>query len=53
MEGRYEVGSASYIDLITVQADLVQAESNRATALIDYIYEDALVNFSTGETQVE
>lgn len=53
MEGRYEVGSASYIDLITVQADLVQAESNRATALIDYIYEDAVVNFATGETQVE
>jgi outer membrane protein len=53
MEGRYEVGSASYIDLITVQADLVQAESNRATALIDYLYEDALVNFSTGATKVE
>jgi outer membrane protein len=53
MEGRYEVGSASYLDLITVQADLVQAESNRATALIDYLYEDALVNFSTGQTKVE
>jgi outer membrane protein len=53
MEGRYEVGSASYIDLITVQADLVSAESARATALIDYIYEDAVVNFATGATRVE
>lgn len=36
MQGRYEVGSASFIDLTTAQAALVQAQANRAQALIGY-----------------
>jgi outer membrane protein len=36
VRGRYEVGSASFIDLITAQAALVQAESSRAQALISF-----------------
>jgi outer membrane protein len=36
MQGRYEVGSASFVDLITAQATLVQAESARAQALIGF-----------------
>lgn len=36
VRGRYEVGSASFIDLITSQATLVQAEAARAQALIAF-----------------
>jgi outer membrane protein len=36
VQGRYEVGASSFIDLITAQATLVQAESARAQASIGY-----------------
>jgi outer membrane protein len=36
MEGRYEVGASSFIDLITAQAALVQAQSARAQSVIGY-----------------
>lgn len=36
MQGRYEVGSASIVDLLTARAALVQAEAGRAQALIGF-----------------
>jgi len=36
VKGRYEVGSASFVDLITAQATLVQAEAARAQAVIAF-----------------
>jgi outer membrane protein len=36
VKGRYEVGSASFVDLITAQTTLVQAESARAQAVISF-----------------
>lgn len=36
MQGRYQVGSSSFVDLTTAQAVLVQAEANRAQALIAF-----------------
>jgi outer membrane protein len=52
IEGRYEVGSASFIDLITAQATLLQAESARAQALIDFMLQGKSVEFATGELPV-
>jgi outer membrane protein len=49
IEGRYEVGSASFIDLITAQATLVQAESARAEALIDFVLQSKGLEFAIGE----
>ena len=53
MEGRYKVGAASFIDLITVQAALVQAESARAQALIDFQLQGKSIEFAIGETPIE
>jgi outer membrane protein len=53
IEGRYEVGSAAFIDLVTAQATLLQAETARAQALIDFMLQAKSVEFATGEIQVE
>jgi outer membrane protein len=53
MDGRYEVGSASFLDLITAQAVLVQAESNRAQALINFQLQDRKLAFAVGDLKVE
>jgi outer membrane protein len=53
IEGRYEVGSATFIDLITAQSTLLQAESTRAQALSDFTLQAKVLEFATGETQVE
>jgi outer membrane protein len=52
IEGRYEVGSANFIDLITVQASLLQAESTRAQTLIDFILQGREVEFAIGQIDV-
>jgi len=36
MAGRYRLGSASFVDLITAQSTLVQAETSRAQALVNF-----------------
>jgi outer membrane protein len=53
IEGRYEVGSASFIDLITAQAVLLQAESTRAQALIDFLLQGKTVEFAIGEIKTD
>jgi len=53
VDGRYQVGSANFVDLITAQAALVQAESTRAQALIDFQIEDRTIEFAVGETRIE
>ncbi|MDR3606182.1 MAG: TolC family protein [Oligoflexia bacterium] len=53
MEGRYEVGGASFLDLITSQAVLVTAESTRAQALIDFQLQDKALDFALGLTPVD
>lgn len=52
IEGRYEVGSATFIDLITAQATLLQAESTRAQALVDFILQGRSLEFATGEMRI-
>ena len=52
MEGRYEVGSANFVDLITAQTVLVQAESARAQALINFKLQQKSIEFALGETPV-
>jgi outer membrane protein len=53
MEGRYRVGASSFIDLITAQAALVQAESARAQALIDFQLQGKSVEFAIGDSNFE
>jgi outer membrane protein len=53
VDGRYQVGSANFVDLITAQAALVQAESTRAQALIGFQVQDRTIEFAIGETRVE
>jgi outer membrane protein len=53
VDGRYQVGSANFVDLITAQAALVQAESTRAQALIDFQISDRTIEFAVGETRIE
>ena len=49
-QGRYEVGAASFVDLITAQTSLVQAESSRAQALIGFLLQQKTMEFALGET---
>jgi outer membrane protein len=53
MNGRYTVGAASFLDLITTQTTLVQAQSNRAQALINFQVEDKSLSFALGTLSVE
>lgn len=53
MEGRYRVGAANFIDLVTSQSALVQAESTRAQTLIDFKLQAKTVEFAIGEIQVD
>lgn len=52
-EGRYEVGSITYVDLATAQTALVQAEANRAQALIGYELQKRVIDFAIGTTATE
>jgi outer membrane protein len=49
IEGRYEVGAANFIDLVTVQTTLLQAQSARAQAVIDFLLQNKSVDYATGE----
>ena len=51
VEGRYEVGASSFIDLITSQAALVQAAEARAQALIGYELQIRSIETALGRTE--
>ncbi len=53
MDGRYGVGSASFLDLITTQTTLVQAESSRAQALVNFQLQDLALAVAIGENRVQ
>ncbi|WP_397601958.1 TolC family protein [Silvanigrella sp.] len=53
MTGRYKVGSASFIDLMTAQSNLVQAESTRAQALINFKLQNWNIRYATGELEAK
>ena len=53
MNGRYQVGAASFIDLLTAQAALVQAGASRAQALIGFALQSRVVETVTGQTKLD
>jgi outer membrane protein len=53
VEGRYQVGSASFVDLTTAQAALVQAEASRAQALIAFALQTRTMETTLGTSVVE
>ncbi len=53
IEGRYEFGSANFIDLITSQASLLEAESTRAQAQVNFLLQSKSVDFATGKIQTD
>jgi outer membrane protein len=50
---RYEVGSATFVELATAQADLVQAQSNRAQALFNFTFQKKILEYFTGALKPE
>jgi outer membrane protein len=48
VEGMYEVGSASIVDVLTAQAALVQARSNLAQALTNLKLQEKTLEYATG-----
>lgn len=48
MNGRYKVGSASFVDLITAQSALEQAEYTRVKSLINFLLQKWNMKFVTG-----
>jgi outer membrane protein len=48
IEGMYEVGSASIVDVLTAQAALVQARSNLAQALTNLKLQEKTLEYATG-----
>ena len=52
MDGRYSVGAASFLDLITAQSVLVQAESTNAQALVNYQLQDQSLAFAVGNLKI-
>ena len=53
VQGRYQVGSASFVDLTTSQAALVQAEAARAQAVIAFALQTRTVETTLGTVTVE
>lgn len=53
MQGRYQVGSANFVDLTTAQAAQVQAEANRAQALIAFALQRRSMQTALGTVVVE
>jgi outer membrane protein len=53
MKGRYQVGSASFVDLTTAQAALVQAEASRAQAVIAFALQTRELETALGTVKVE
>jgi outer membrane protein len=50
---RYEVGSATFVELATAQATLVQAQSNRAQALFNFTFQKKILEYFTGALKPE
>jgi outer membrane protein len=48
VEGMYEVGSSSIVDVLTAQAALVQARSNQAQALTNLKLQEKTLEYATG-----
>jgi len=53
LEGRYSLGGVNLLDLLTGQDILVQAESSRAQALINFQLQNDALSFATGEMPIE
>ena len=52
MDGRYGVGAASFLDLVTTQTALVQAESTRAQAVLNYELQVRSLGVAVGDDEV-
>jgi outer membrane protein len=48
VSGRYSVGAASFIDVLTSQTSLVQAESNEAQAVVNLKLREKTLAYATG-----
>jgi outer membrane protein len=53
VKGRYQVGSASFVDLTLAQATLVQAEAARAQAIIGFALQKLALETAMGTVAVE
>lgn len=53
VQGRYQVGSSSFVDLTISQAALVQAEANRAQALIAFALQTRSLQTALGTSATE
>jgi outer membrane protein len=49
VEGRYSVGAASFLDLITSQSTLVEAESNKEQAVVNYELQTRALDLALGK----
>ncbi len=52
VQKRYEVGSATFVEVITAQAALVQAQSNRAQAVFNFTFQKKILEYFLGKTDV-
>ena len=53
VQGRYEVGSANFVDLTTAQAALVQAEAAHSQAEISFVLQGRILETVMGTSAVE
>ena len=53
MQGRYEVGSANFVDLVSAQTALVQAEANQAQAIINFTLQERTMSNVLGQLPVD
>ncbi|KER11042.1 MAG: hypothetical protein HY22_00690 [[Candidatus Thermochlorobacteriaceae] bacterium GBChlB] len=52
VQKRYEVGSATFVEVTTAQAALVQAQSNRAQAVFNFTFQKKILEYFLGKTDV-
>ncbi len=53
MQGRYEVGAASFLDLLTSQSAQTQAEATNAQSIISFALQERMMDFVLGTTKVD
>ena len=53
LAGRYSVGAASFLDLITSQSVLAQSESTYAQAIVNYQLQDESLAFAVGNLKIK
>jgi len=53
VDGRYKAGAASFIDLLTSQATLVQADAARAQSLISFALQNKVLETVTGMAEIK